>query len=119
MCLTHSVQVKHGELAMDSRTTSHRKSTFAIPTRRTVLTGAAALAASNLPFRSAKAATELNAVWWGGPWIEGIKAITAKQNDVTVDWQLHAGGSAGVLPAINSAWPSYHAEAAGQFTPGC
>ncbi len=85
--------------------------------RRNVLVGAAALTAFGTPLRHALAATELNGVWWGGPWIEGIKAITAKQSDVTVNWQLHAGGSAAVLPKIKSAWPNYQYDIVSSFTP--
>jgi len=88
-------------------------------TRRTVLKGAAgtaALSAFGNPF-PAHAATQLNAVWWGGPWVEGIKAITAKQHEVDVNWQLHAGGSAAVLPKIKSSWPNYSYDVVGSFTP--
>lgn len=87
--------------------------------RRTLLKGAAgttALAAFGNPLET-RAATQLNAVWWGGPWVEGIKAITAKQKDVDVNWQLHAGGSAAVLPKIKSSWPNYSYDVVGSFTP--
>lgn len=89
-------------------------------TRRHVLKGAAgatALSAFGSSLNKAHAATQLNAVWWGGPWVEGIKAITAKQSEVEVNWQLHAGGSAAVLPKIKSSWPNYSYDVVGSFTP--
>jgi putative spermidine/putrescine transport system substrate-binding protein len=85
--------------------------------RRSMLAGAAAFSAFGTTLRHAFAATQLNGVWWGGAWVEGIKAITAKQNEVTVNWQLHAGGSAAVLPKIKSAWPNYQYDVVGSFTP--
>jgi putative spermidine/putrescine transport system substrate-binding protein len=108
---------KHREPTMDSRLIRPRAFEIAKPTRRSVVQGAAALAASGLTFPAAHAATALNAVWWGGPWIEAIKAVTAKQNEVEVNWQLHAGGSAAVLPKIKSAWPSYQYDIVSSFTP--
>jgi putative spermidine/putrescine transport system substrate-binding protein len=88
-------------------------------TRRSILRGAAsaALFPAFGNFDEAHAAVQLNAVWWGGPWVEGIKAVTAKQNEVAVNWQLHAGGSAAVLPKIKSSWPNYSYDVVGSFTP--
>jgi putative spermidine/putrescine transport system substrate-binding protein len=85
-------------------------------TRRSVLAGAAALPLLGTRSKMAQAATSLNAVWWGGPWIEAIKATTAKQNDVSVKWQLHSGGAAAVLPKIKSAWPVYQYDVVGSLT---
>jgi putative spermidine/putrescine transport system substrate-binding protein len=99
------------------QSTALRQASGNHPTRRTVLAGAAAVSALSTPLRFANAATSLNAVWWGGPWIESIKEVTAKQTDVTVNWQLHAGGSAAVLPKIKSAWPNYQYDVVGSFTP--
>src|SRR5688572_21197070 len=88
-------------------------------TRRNILSGAAgaALLSTFGDLDKARAAVQLNAVWWGGPWVEGIQAITAKQQEVDVNWQLHAGGSAAVLPKIKSSWPNYSYDVVGSFTP--
>lgn len=75
-------------------------------TRRSFLTAsAAALAATQIPWQSASAATHLVGIDWGGPLIEATKAITAGDKNVDITWELHSGGAGTVLPKIKSAWP--------------
>ena len=81
------------------------------PTRREVLIGgASALAAAGLTTtlpgaNKAFGAQELTVVEWGGPYLEAMKAITEKDGGFDVTWELHAGGSAAILPKIKSQWP--------------
>jgi putative spermidine/putrescine transport system substrate-binding protein len=90
---------------LDNRISSSGSRGLFMPTRRELLAGGAAgILASQIGF--ARAATELNGVWWGGPWIEAIKGVAEKQSDVSINWQLHSGGSAAVIPKIQSAWPN-------------
>ena len=53
----------------------------------------------------------------GGPWVEGARAITAKQDKYNIKWELHTGGAAAIMAKIKAAWPKplYHLVA--QFTP--
>ncbi len=53
----------------------------------------------------ASAATDITAVEWGGDVIDAMKQIEAKQNQVTVNWVLHQGGSGAILPKIKATWP--------------
>jgi putative spermidine/putrescine transport system substrate-binding protein len=85
-------------------------------TRRNVLAGGAAMTLLGARSGVAQAATSLTVVWWGGPWIEAIKAVTAKQNDIDAQWQLHAGGAAAILPKIKSAWPTYQYDIVSSLT---
>jgi putative spermidine/putrescine transport system substrate-binding protein len=79
-------------------------------TRRKLLTRAGALGAAGavpLPWVSvARAAETLNAVQWGGPWIEGAKAVAAKQSKFDIKWELHAGPAAAIMSKIKAAWPN-------------
>jgi putative spermidine/putrescine transport system substrate-binding protein len=101
---------------LDNRISSSGSRGLFMPTRRELLAGGAAgILASQIGF--ARAATELNGVWWGGPWIEAIKGVAEKQSDVSINWQLHSGGSAAVIPKIQSAWPNYIYDVVGSFTP--
>ncbi|MER9573717.1 extracellular solute-binding protein [Mesorhizobium opportunistum] len=54
----------------------------------------------------AYAADTITAVEWGGSYVDGIKKIAAKQSDVQVNWQLHSGGAAAILPKIKATWPN-------------
>ncbi|MER8805206.1 extracellular solute-binding protein, partial [Mesorhizobium sp. M0998] len=54
----------------------------------------------------ARAAETITAVEWGGAYIEEIKKLAAKQSDVEINWQLHAGGAMVILPKIKANWPS-------------
>lgn len=65
----------------------------------------------------ALAATTLVGVQWGGPWIEGSKAIVAKQDKFNIKWELHTGGSAAIIPKIKAAWPTPLYDFVVQFTP--
>lgn len=74
--------------------------------RQTLKTAAAAIAASSFGLVSrAQAATELTAVEWGGDVVNAMKQIAAKQDQVTVNWVLHQGGSGAILPKIKATWP--------------
>jgi putative spermidine/putrescine transport system substrate-binding protein len=56
-------------------------------------------------------------VQWGGPWIEGAKAVAAKQDEYEIKWELHTGGSAAIIPKIKAAWPTPLYDFVVQFTP--
>jgi putative spermidine/putrescine transport system substrate-binding protein len=81
-------------------------------TRRQTLKGAAATAAVTFlggtfgAIQRAAAATELTAVEWGGDVVNAMKQIAAKQDQVTVNWVLHQGGSGAILPKIKATWPN-------------
>ncbi|SFT85690.1 extracellular solute-binding protein [Paraburkholderia aspalathi] len=70
--------------------------------------GGAALAASQLTqlVGTARAAETLSVVEWGPPWIENTKALAARWGKAPIDWTLHAGGAASILPKIKAAWPN-------------
>lgn len=79
-------------------------------TRRTFLnTAAAGAGAAALPGllgpARAQAAT-LTGVQWGGPWVESAKKITEADGRWNVNWELHAGGSATIIPKIRAVWPN-------------
>ena len=51
------------------------------------------------------AGTRLTAVEWGGDVVEAMKQIAAAQSSIDIDWVLHQGGAAAILPKIKAAWP--------------
>src|SRR5437762_1855556 len=51
------------------------------------------------------AGTKLTAVEWGGDVVSAMKQIAAQQTAVDVDWVLHQGGAAAILPKIKAIWP--------------
>lgn len=74
--------------------------------RQTLKTAAAAIAAGSFGVVGrASAATEITAVEWGGDVVNAMKQIEAKQDQVTVNWVLHQGGSGAILPKIKATWP--------------
>ncbi|NJO34282.1 MAG: extracellular solute-binding protein [Rhodospirillales bacterium] len=78
--------------------------------RRDFLTSAASAAAvtAGVSFGGvvgARAAQSILAVEWGGNYVDEIKKIAAKQSDVDINWQLHAGGAMVILPKIKAGWP--------------
>lgn len=80
-------------------------------TRRRFLNAAATgVAAASLPHfvtgAQAQEKVTLTGVQWGGPWVESATKINGRQNDWQVNWELHAGGSATVIPKIRAAWPN-------------
>lgn len=82
-------------------------------TRRRFVTntakGSAAAASLTIaaPFiRPAWAQSNLTVVEWGTPYIETSQALTETQDKVDVNWVLHEGGSAAILPKIKSSWPN-------------
>lgn len=44
-------------------------------------------------------------VEWGGAFIESMKKVAATQELYDIQWELHAGGAAAILPKIKAAWP--------------
>ena len=79
--------------------------------RRELLKGAASAAAigTGVAFAGvagSRAAEAIVAVEWGGHYADEIKKIAAKQSDVEVNWQLHAGGAMAILPKIKAGWPN-------------
>lgn len=81
------------------------------PTRREVLIGGAGvLAAAGLTAgmpgaREAWGQDSLTIVEWGGPYVAAMKELAEKQGKFDITWELHAGGSAAILPKIKSQWP--------------
>ncbi|RWK63372.1 extracellular solute-binding protein [Mesorhizobium sp.] len=76
---------------------------------KTGFAGGAALAVTQLaaPFvGKAHAADSLSVVEWGPPVIDHSKAIATEWGKAPVDWTLHAGGGATILPKIKAAWPN-------------
>ncbi|MER9159315.1 extracellular solute-binding protein [Mesorhizobium sp. M0778] len=78
--------------------------------RRLLLQGAASAAAltTELSFAGpgrARATETITAVEWGDPYIDQMKKLAAKQSDVEINWQLHAGGAMAILPKIKAGWP--------------
>jgi putative spermidine/putrescine transport system substrate-binding protein len=72
-----------------------------------VVTGAFATAglAAGGHLNAAYAKERITVVEWGGPYIENMKKIADKQDKVDIQWELHAGGSAAILPKIKATWP--------------
>ena len=79
-------------------------------TRRELLGCACKVGAAGLMpmpwMKRASAAETLNAVQWGGPWIEGARAVAAKQSKFDIKWELHAGPAAAIMSKIKAAWPN-------------
>ena len=81
-------------------------------TRRGVLLGGAQVAAATGlatfwpgAYDARAAMEELTIVEWGGPYVKGMKQIVERQGKYDVTWELHAGGSAAILPKIKAQWP--------------
>ncbi len=80
-------------------------------TRRQLLKAAAATgvagAAMTMPFmRNAYGNTPLSVVDWGPPWIDNAKKIADAWDKAPINWTLHSGGAASILPKIKAAWPN-------------
>ncbi|MER8703753.1 extracellular solute-binding protein [Mesorhizobium sp. M1273] len=67
--------------------------------------GAAGVGLSLARLAGARAAETITVVEWGGSYIDTMKAIVAKQSEINVNWTLHTGGSAAILPKIKAMWP--------------
>ncbi len=61
--------------------------------------------AAGAVLETAAAQEQITVVEWGGPYVESMKAIAAKQDRVDIEWVLHAGGSGAILPKIKATWP--------------
>jgi len=60
-----------------------------------------------VPFiNTAHAAKALSVVDWGPPWIDSTKQIAKAWGKASINWTLHSGGAASVLPKIKAAWPN-------------
>lgn len=76
---------------------------------KTGVLGGAALAVSHLTeslVGTAHAADSLSVVEWGPPFIDHSKAVAAEWGKASIEWTLHAGGAAAILPKIKAAWPN-------------
>ncbi len=79
--------------------------TMRLTRRQFIGTSAAALAMAPLGARLSFGADGLQALTWGGMWLDGIKAITDKQ-DVPVNWSTFpAGGSNSIVALTRASWP--------------
>lgn len=78
--------------------------------------------AAGLPFgspllRVAHGAQSITAVEWGPPFIDASKKITANQDHWNLNWVLHEGGAAAILPKIKSSWPNTPYDIVAVWTP--
>jgi len=64
------------------------------------------LAAVPSLFHSARAAQDLSVVDWGPPWIDNSKKMAAAWGKEPINWTLHSGGAASILPKIKAGWPN-------------
>ena len=92
-------------------------------TRRDVLKTAAAggtvAATSSFPFiNSVHAAEPLSVVDWGPPWIDHAKKTGEAWGKAEINWTLHSGGAASILPKIKAAWPNPPYDLGRQLEPG-
>ncbi|MER8486408.1 extracellular solute-binding protein [Mesorhizobium sp. M1322] len=56
--------------------------------------------------RRAVATEAITSVEWGGKYLEVIKTLAAKQSDVDINWQIHAGGAMVIMSKIKATWPN-------------
>ncbi|MER8983151.1 extracellular solute-binding protein [Mesorhizobium sp. M0870] len=68
--------------------------------------GAAGVGLSLARIAGARAAETITVVEWGGDYIDEMKAMAAKLPEINVNWILHTGGSAAILPKIKAMWPN-------------
>ena len=67
---------------------------------------AAAVASSALPgLATAQAGETITVVEWGDPYLSAMKSVAEGQDQADINWVLHAGGSAAILPKIRATWP--------------
>ncbi len=67
---------------------------------------AAGLSAAPSLFNPARASQALSVVDWGPPWIDNTKKIAAAWGKGPINWTLHSGGAASILPKIKAGWPN-------------
>jgi putative spermidine/putrescine transport system substrate-binding protein len=85
--------------------------------RRQFAAGSAGLIATAAFVRPAAAGETITAVEWGGPWLDASKAVLAEQNRFEVNWVLHAGGAAAIVPKIKAALPRVNYDIVHSFPP--
>jgi putative spermidine/putrescine transport system substrate-binding protein len=78
--------------------------------RRSFLSGVAGAAAISSvahlsSSRPARSAGRLTVVEWGGPYVDKMKELTSTLSAFSINWVLHAGGAAAILPKIRASWP--------------
>ncbi len=74
--------------------------------RTAVASGAVAATASFPLLNSAFGTQPLSVVDWEAPWIDNAKKIAAAWGKSDINWTLHAGSAAAILPEIKAAWPN-------------
>jgi len=75
------------------------------------------LAASPIGSVAAAQRETLTAVEWGGPWLDSSKALLADQGQFDVNWVLHAGASAAIVPKIKAGLPKISYDLVHSFPP--
>lgn len=81
-------------------------------TRRAFMLEAAAglagaqLALTGLAGSKAFARDQITVVEWGGGYIDNMKLVAEHQDKYDINWVLHAGGAAAILPKIKTDWPN-------------
>lgn len=79
--------------------------------RRSLLTAAAGAGAfpvfERLDFvKTAHATPTITGVEWGGSYMDAFREIVARQQDVSLRWELHASGAAAILGKLKTGWPN-------------
>lgn len=59
----------------------------------------------------------LTAVEWGGTWLDSSKALLADRGRFDVNWVLHTGGSAAIVPKIKAGLPRISYDIVHSFPP--
>ena len=67
--------------------------------------------------RDVVASQALTAVEWGGPWLDASNALLGDQSQFQVNWVLHAGPSAAIVPKIKAALPKISYDLVHSFPP--
>jgi putative spermidine/putrescine transport system substrate-binding protein len=74
---------------------------------KTTTVGGIATASLSASFVNRSFAAEpLSVVEWGPPWIDNTKKLAAAWGKGDINWTLHSGGAASILPKIKASWPS-------------
>ena len=74
---------------------------------KTTAIGGIATASFSAAFINPSIAAEpLSVVEWGPPWIDNTKKLAAAWGKGDINWTLHSGGAASILPKIKASWPN-------------